>query len=75
LQPYPSASGATLLDLIYAERRMELATEGHRFFDLVRTQKAATTLKGFTRNKSELLPIPQQEVDIAGGNLKQNQGY
>lgn len=75
LQPYTSPSGTTLLDLIYVERRMELATEGHRFFDLVRTQKAEAALKGFVRGKSEVLPIPQQEVDIAGGNLKQNQGY
>jgi starch-binding outer membrane protein, SusD/RagB family len=75
LQPYVSPSGTALLDLIYAERRMELATEGHRFFDLVRTQKAEAALKGFVRGKSEILPIPQQEIDIAGGNLKQNQGY
>jgi starch-binding outer membrane protein, SusD/RagB family len=75
LQPYPSVSGTALLDAIYTERRMELATEGHRFFDLVRTQKAEAALKGFVRGKSEVLPIPQQEIDITAGNLKQNQGY
>ena len=75
LQPFPSASGTLLLDLIYTERRMELATEGHRFFDLVRTQKADATLKGFVRGKSEILPIPQQEIDITAGGLKQNPNY
>ncbi len=75
LQPYIGQTGAALLELIYKERRFELATEGHRFFDLVRTDKAAETLKGFTKGKSELLPIPQQEIDITVGKLKQNPGY
>ncbi len=75
LQPYIGQTGAALLDLIYKERRFELATEGHRFFDLVRTEKAAEILKGFTKGKSEVLPIPQQEIDIAVGKLKQNAGY
>jgi starch-binding outer membrane protein, SusD/RagB family len=75
LQPFFGQTGPALLDLIYKERRMELATEGHRFFDLVRSEKAAETLKGFTKGKSELLPIPQQEIDITVGKLKQNPGY
>lgn len=75
LQPYTSQTGDVLLDLIYTERRMELATEGHRYFDLVRTKKAAATLKGFVEGKSELLPIPQQEIDITEGRLKQNPNY
>jgi starch-binding outer membrane protein, SusD/RagB family len=75
LQPFIGQTGAALLELIYKERRMELANEGHRFFDLVRTQKAAETLKGFVKGKSELLPIPQQEIDITVGKLRQNPGY
>jgi starch-binding outer membrane protein, SusD/RagB family len=75
LQPFVGQTGAALLDLIYKERRFELATEGHRFFDLVRTEKAAETLKGFVKGKSEFLPIPQQEIDITVGKLKQNPGY
>lgn len=63
------------LDNIYNERRMELATEGHRFFDLVRTKKAATTLPGFTVGKSEHLPIPQDEIDLTKGGITQNPGY
>ena len=77
LQPYLSTTGAALLDAIYNERQLELATEGHRFFDLVRTGRAVQELgdQGFMANKSELLPIPQNEIDATAGLLKQNQGY
>lgn len=63
------------LDNIYHERRLELATEGHRFFDLVRTGRAATALafKGFTPNKNEILPIPLNE--LANTKLVQNPNY
>lgn len=71
------ASVPATLDNIYNERRLELATEGHRFFDLVRTGKAVTVLgpSGFKANKSEYLPIPQTEIDVTKGNIKQNPGY
>ncbi len=75
LQPFFGQTGTALLELIYKERRFELATEGHRFFDLVRTEKAAETLKGFTKGKHEVLPIPQQEIDITVGKLRQNPQY
>ena len=77
LQPFTSVSGPALLDAIYSERRLELATEGHRFFDLVRTGRAVEELgdQGFQANKNEVLPIPQTEIDISEGNLIQNQGY
>ena len=61
------------------ERRLELAMEGQRFFDLVRwgiaeptintfiaREKAARPLKAdahFTANKNEYMPIPQSEID------------
>ena len=66
---------AATLDNIYNERRLELATEGHRWFDLVRTGKAATVLaaKGFKPNKHELLPIPLAE--LTNTQLVQNPGY
>lgn len=63
------------LDNIYNERKLELATEGHRWFDLVRTGKAATVLafKGFKANKNEILPIPMEEMNNT--KLVQNPGY
>lgn len=63
------------LDNIYKERRLELATEGHRFFDLVRTGQAPTVLaaKGFTAGKNEILPIPLAE--LTNTKLKQNPNY
>lgn len=68
-----TATGATLKQAIWDERRLELAMEGDRFFDLVRTGQAATKITGFKANKNELFPIPQQEIDISG--LTQNPGY
>jgi hypothetical protein len=60
---------------IYKERRFELSGEGHRFFDLVRTGQAAQYIQGFVNGKHELFPIPQVEIDLAGGNWQQNPGY
>jgi len=53
------------LEAIYAERRLELAGEGHRWFDLVRTGQAAAKLafKGFTPVKNEAFPIPYSEFN------------
>ncbi len=69
------SSGTALYEAILHERRLEFAMEGERFFDLVRTGKAATVLGplGFVNGKHNLFPIPQAEVDISG--LQQNPGY
>jgi hypothetical protein len=66
-------TGNGLKEAIWAERRLELAMEGDRFFDLVRTGKAAEKITGFKVGKNEVFPIPQQEIDISG--LTQNPGY
>ena len=70
LAPVPAT-----LDNIYEERRLELATEGHRWFDLVRTGRAATVLafKGFKAGTHEVLPIPLNELNNT--RLLQNPGY
>lgn len=60
----PPITNATLDDVL-DERRVELALEwGNRYFDLVRTGRAASTLKGFVAGKSEYLPIPQGQIDL-----------
>ncbi|HEY3389686.1 MAG TPA: RagB/SusD family nutrient uptake outer membrane protein [Prolixibacteraceae bacterium] len=63
------------LAAIKAERRLELAGEGHRFFDLVRWGDAAAKLgsRGFTAGKNEVFPIPYRELQ--GTKLVQNPGY
>jgi hypothetical protein len=63
------------LEKIYNERRFELSGEGHRFFDLVRTGKAAAAIPGFIAGKHDVFPIPQVEIDLAGGRWPQNPGY
>lgn len=63
------------INLIYKERRFELSGEGLRFFDLVRTGQAADFIDGFVPGKHEVFPIPQVEIDLAGGNWSQNTGY
>lgn len=68
---------AQLRAAIYRERRAELAMEFERFFDLVRQGRAAQVLgpKGFKPGKNELMPIPQNEIDLSAGVLTQNPGY
>ena len=56
------------------ERRVELAFEGHRWFDLVRTGRAVEvmTAKGFKLNETNLIcPIPQKQIDV-NPDLTQN---
>jgi len=62
---------------IWKERRTELGMESDRFFDLVRQGRASSLLssKGFTTGKNEVFPIPQSQIDLSGGKLKQNPNY
>lgn len=70
--PVTASGQAALLDAVLAERRLEMAFEGHRFFDLRRLGKATSKLQ-IDANKL-LLPIPQAERDV-NKNLTQNPGY
>lgn len=68
-----------LREAIWHERRVELGLEQHRWFELLRTGQAEAALKkhgkSFVKNKHELLPIPQTEIDLSSGTLTQNVGY
>ncbi len=70
-------SGSNLTGAIYKERRVELVGEGHRFFDLVRTGRAAAEMaaEGFQSGKHEVFPIPSIEIELAGNRWEQNPGY
>lgn len=69
-----TSSGDALTQDIFQERRWELAGEGHRFFDQVRTGQTHT-IQGFTPGKHELFPIPRIEIELAGNRWTQNSGY
>ena len=78
------------LDQIIHERRMELAFEGHRYFDLVRTGKAVAVITKALMTKVDyddkiyitvpiaeyqlILPIPVSEIE-KDPTLTQNTGY
>jgi hypothetical protein len=68
-----------LRNAIRQERRVELAMEHERFFDTVRWGIVADVLqaqgKNFVTGKHELLPIPQTQIDLSKGVLKQNPNY
>ncbi|SDW64150.1 Starch-binding associating with outer membrane [Hydrobacter penzbergensis] len=66
-----------LRNAIWHERRVELAMEFDRFFDVIRQGRAATVFgpRGFVAGKNEVMPIPQNEIDLSAGVLTQNPGY
>ncbi|WP_082438521.1 RagB/SusD family nutrient uptake outer membrane protein [Nonlabens sp. YIK11] len=68
-------SGTALGDAIFKERRVELVGEGHHFFDLVRTGRAANEIDGFVPGKHEVFPIPLEEILLAGNRWEQNPNY
>lgn len=75
-----ATSQPEMRDKIWLERRLELAMEQQRWFDLVRQGRAADRMQAvgktnFQSGKHELFPIPQSEIDLSGGTLVQNPGY
>jgi hypothetical protein len=77
----PGMNHDAFLTQLKHERVTELTGEGHRWNDLARwndLDKALATrdagFQNFVKGKHELLPIPQQDLDI-NPNLKQNPGY
>ena len=72
-----SITQASLRTAIWNERRLELAMENDRYFDVIRQGRAATLfgVKGWTANKNEVWPIPYNEILLSGNKLTQNPGY
>lgn len=75
---------AAMRQALEQERRVELAFEGHRWFDLVRTGRALDVLKakaqaiGIKTDLKEtnlVFPVPQSQIDINPSQIKQNPGY
>jgi starch-binding outer membrane protein, SusD/RagB family len=85
LTDYPDATKypglQDLKEAVYHERRVELALEHNRWFDLVRWGRAEQELAGtkfgeyFEKGKHEYLPIPETQVIISKGSIIQNRGY
>ena len=91
VEPYASVSSQEeALKMLKFERRVELAMECDRFFDLVRWGEAESTLNSyyaaeakvctvytnahFTKNKNEYLPIPFAQISASKGIYEQNCG-
>jgi hypothetical protein len=70
ITPSTAATQAALLTAIRQERRLELAHEGQRFFDLRRYNQT-----GITQTFRNLFPIPQNEIINSAGTVAQNPGY
>jgi tetratricopeptide (TPR) repeat protein len=68
-----ASNQADILLAIENENRLEFAFEGHRWFDLVRTGRAAAVL-GLTDQNKYLLPIPIEQLNV-DPSLTQNPGY
>ena len=91
VMPYPGTYGKdeTLLR-VKMERRVELAMESERFFDLVRWGEAYDVINNyyateadncaiyaeahFTADKNEYLPIPYEQIAASNGHYTQNIG-
>ena len=85
-----SYSKEQTMQMVKMERRLELAMESERFFDLVRWGDAATVINrfysteaekmnflvgsSFTADKNEYCPIPYEQIAASNGHYQQNCG-
>ena len=66
---------ALVRQAIQDERRLELAFEGQRWFDLVRTGTVSDEMGENVNSQYFLFPIPVSEVLASFGVIDQNDGY
>ncbi|WP_334056070.1 RagB/SusD family nutrient uptake outer membrane protein [Polaribacter sp. P097] len=70
-----ASTQAELRTAILNERRLELAFEGHRWDDLVRTNTVDAEMGTTVNSNYYLFPIPISEILATGGVITQNAGY
>ena len=70
-----ATSQADVRQAIQDERRLELAFEGHRWFDLVRTNTVNAEMGVTVSPNYHVFPIPTSEVRSTNGVITQNAGY
>lgn len=70
-----ATSQADVRQAIQDERRLELAFEGHRWFDLVRTNTVNAEMGETVSSNYHVFPIPTSEVRSTNGVITQNTGY
>ena len=91
IETYPTGMSQEMaIQALRFERRLELANEGHRFFDLVRWGIADSYIDQYVSSEQVrrpyltganlepheyYLPIPQVEIDASGGTYTQRSGY
>ncbi len=87
LPPVATTDKDELRDLIWHERRVELALEYHRRFDLVRQLRYGEVMRSYATSHSSdkgslfndsyhnLIPIPAEEIDRSEKLIDQNPGY
>jgi hypothetical protein len=81
VQELMTRRGWGISEAIMHERRVEMGFEIQRFLDLVRWKESGwisditQSMPDFTENKNEVFPIPEREINLNDGLLKQNPGY
>lgn len=76
---------AELREIIWHERRVELAMEGHRFFNIIRQNDVvpgraeqifhSNGKTNFDIEKHATFPVPQQQIDVSEGALEQDPNW
>ncbi len=75
LSPAVLNTQALIRKAIQDERRLELALEGHRWFDLVRTKTVDAEMGQTINPNYYVFPIPNSEILASDGVITQNPGY
>ncbi|TZF82802.1 RagB/SusD family nutrient uptake outer membrane protein [Pedobacter sp. BS3] len=78
VSPITTTDPNALREIIYHERRVELAFENHRWEDLLRTGRAISVMNAFgitIDNHNLLFPVPDAEIGVNPKLLPQNPGY